>query len=1057
MTQKQKVLLAFILPAVVALVTIAIFLERSHRQLAIERWSSEHKALVRSIAVSMEDRVNEARSLLEYTSQMDEFARLDSLDAVQRELNGIPLNLETAKRKTLDTLLAKTHAITTVFILLPNGDHYLSHPFSVQRSLKKYNLADRAYFQEANRTHKPVVSDNLIGADGKQAIIVDIPLLDAEDKIYAHLGAVVPLWHLSELLAAPRIAPFDVGMVTDSQGKLIAHTDPNQVGPEGIFFRYDHPLLQADTGTNAEGEARFTRWTDQAGTEWLSFFQRMDHGWSLILQRRLDSVVAEYQSAVQQTVLLVALILVVTGGVGLGTAFVVARRWEQADQALSDARNELESRVVERTAELAESESRVARSRDFYLSVLESFPALIWRAGLDAKCDYFNQTWLDFTGRSLGQEMGDGWVEGVHPDDVERCVSIYLDHFQRREPFAMEYRLRRYDGEYRWLADIGRPFHDMNCQFIGFLGSCFDISERIQAAEQLRLVASVFSHAREGIIITDAKTKIVDVNEAFTNITGYSRDEALGRTPSFLRSTRQSDSFYASMWKALNEHGFWQGELWNRRKDGELYAELLTISAVRNDKGVVKNYVGISADITLQKENELRLEKLAHFDPLTELPNRTLLGDRLHMSIALAQRNHRQLAVCLLDLDGFKQVNDRLGHAAGDELLIEFSHRLRHVLRQTDTLARLGGDEFVILLNDLDDDDECVEAINRIIELAHQPYFIGSELAKVSASIGITLYPDDGADPDLLIRHADQAMYIAKQAGGNRYFMFDPTKDLAARAEHAAIDRIAQALTAGELELHYQPKVDMRRGVVIGAEALIRWRHPTRGLLLPVEFLPIIEDSDFAITLGEWVIREALGQLNAWYQAGLGISVSVNIAPRHLQQTDFAIGLAGLLSAHPDLPCNLLELEILETAALQDTAHAAEVIGACRRMGTIFALDDFGTGYSSLLYLKHLPADTLKIDQSFVRNMLEDPEHLAIVKGVIGLAQAFNRIVIAEGVESVRHGEALLDLGCTLAQGYGIARPMPAADLANWISNWQAPAEWQPHLTLPGVSSHPSI
>ena len=427
---------------------------------------------------------------------------------------------------------------------------------------------------------------------------------------------------------------------------------------------------------------------------------------------------------------------------------------------------------------------------------------------------------------------------------------------------------------------------------------------------------------------------------------------------------------------------------------------------------------------------------------MTGLPNRTLLSDRLHMSIAQAQRNKHLLAVGLLDLDGFKQVNDKLGHAAGDQLLIEFSNRMRTELRQTDTLARLGGDEFVILLNELGSIDECIEAMRRIIFSTSQPYILNDEIARISASIGITIYPDDGADPDLLLRHADQAMYIAKQSGGNRYFMFDPQKDLAARAERSAIDRLGQALLQREFELHYQPKVDMRHGLVVGAEALIRWRHPEKGLVMPGNFLPGIEGTDLSIALGEWVIDQALRDLNDWLAQGIELSISINISPRHLQLPDFAQRLAGQISAYPDLPAHLIELEILETAALHDTEHVAEVIAACRRMGVSFALDDFGTGYSSLLYLKHLPANTLKIDQSFVRNMLHDQENLAIVKGVIGLAEAFNRTVIAEGVETIEHGDALLKLGCQLAQGYGIARPMPMQALAEWIANWKQPASW---------------
>lgn len=1040
MTQRQKILLAFILPALVALLAIAFFLEKSHRQLAIERWSAEQKSHVESVANALQSEIIQARNLLAYTAQLDEFSALIAVDRINRQLNGIPPGVERGKRQALDALLAQTRSLSTVFLLLPNGDHYLSHPYAVQQSLKKYNLADRPYFQHATKSKRAAISDSIIGADGKLAVVIDIPLLDPQGEIYAHLGGVVLLEKLSTLIAAAHISPFEEGLLMDRQGKLIAHSDTGQIGPEGSFFRQRHPLFEAN---QRNGDAiQFLRWSDESGVEWLSFSQNLADGWTLLLQSRLSSVTSEYAGAVRESVLLVGIILLITGGIGLAVAFFASRRWALADLALAQARDRLESRVAERTTELAASEAEVIRSRDFYLSVLENFPALIWRAGMDAKCDYFNRTWLEFTGRTLAEESGDGWSEGVHPDDLRQCLDTYMAAVRQRQPFAMEYRLRRHDGKYCWLLDVGRPFHDINGEFIGFLGTCFDVSDRHEAAEQLRLVASVFSHAREGIIITDAQSRIIDVNNAFSTTTGYSREEAIGRNPSFLRSTEQNSDFFEAMWITLKAYGYWQGELWNRRKNGEIFAELLTISAVQNNQGEVDHYVGIFTDITTQKEHEARLEKLAHYDPLTELPNRTLLSDRLYMSIALAQRNSRQLAVCMLDLDGFKQVNDRLGHAAGDQLLIDFAHRMRKELRQTDTLARLGGDEFVILINELNDIEECFEIIRRIIHSASQPYLLGDDQAKVSASIGITLYPDDGADPDLLLRHADQAMYIAKLNGGNRYFMFDPLKDQAVRAERTALDRLQQALDTGEFEMHYQPKVDMQRGCVIGAEALIRWRHPERGLILPGEFLPLTEDTDFAITLSEWVIAQAIHQLNNWHQQGLELTVGINIAPRHLQQPDFAQDLARLLAPYPDLPTRFIELEILETAALHDMTHAAEVIAACQRMGIAFALDDFGTGYSSLLYLKHLPADTLKIDQSFVRNMLLDAENMAIVKGVIGLAEAFNRKVTAEGVESLAHGDALLSIGCTQAQGYGIARPMPAADLADWISGWKAPASW---------------
>ena len=1041
MTQKQKILLAFILPAITALLAVWLFVDRSHQQLSIERWSSEHQALVRAIAHSTQEKISDASSLLAYTSRLPDFSALSAVDRINPALNGIPPDLEPGKRQILDSLLAGESNLAVLFLLLPNGDHYLSHPYAVQQSLKKYNLADRPYFQEATRSKKMAVSDTISGADGMPAVVIDTPLLNPTGEIYAHLGGVLYLKHLSRLLSSADIAPFDYGLLADRKGMLIGHSDANLIGGLRELQKAEHAMLGQLNGE--QQEMIFGQWQDEQGVAWLSFVYRLDSGWQLVLSRRLDSVLAETAPATRQITLLIGLILLITSGIGLALAIRFAERWENADDQLREANDQLELRVAQRTAELSASQAQLQKSHDFYLTVLQRFPALIWRAGLDSKRNYFNATWLEFSGRSLDQEMGDGWISGVHADDGEHCLTSYRERFKARQPFAMEYRLRRHDGEYRWILDMGRPFNNLAGEFAGYLGACFDVTERHEAAEQLGLIATVFSHAREGITITDARGTIVDVNQAFCEITGYTRDEVIGHNPSLLKSEHQSPEFYSVMWTELLRAGHWHGEIWNRKKSGELYAELLTISAVRNEAGAVRHYVGIFADITLQKEHEHHLEKLAHFDPLTELPNRTLLNDRLYMSIALASRNKTMLAVCLLDLDGFKAVNDTYGHAAGDLLLIEFSRRALAIMRDTDTLSRLGGDEFVLLLNDLDNLEQGLDVIRRVLDAASHSYDIDGNPVHVSASVGVTLFPDDGVEPELLLRHADQAMYIAKQTGRNRYFLFDPMKDEAARAELADLQRLEQALNAGEFELHYQPKVDMQRGVVTGAEALIRWRHPQRGLILPGEFLRVTENNDFAITLGEWVIDSALRQANEWHKQGLALNVSINIAARHISLPDFTERLTALLSPYPDLPPNCIELEILETAALSDTGHVSRVIESCNKLGISFALDDFGTGYSSLLYLKHLPAETLKIDRSFIRDMQEDAEDLAIVKGVIGLAQAFNRSVIAEGVESVAHGDILLTLGCIHAQGYGIARAMPASEFKDWLGSWQAPRSWR--------------
>jgi diguanylate cyclase (GGDEF)-like protein/PAS domain S-box-containing protein len=604
-------------------------------------------------------------------------------------------------------------------------------------------------------------------------------------------------------------------------------------------------------------------------------------------------------------------------------------------------------------------------------------------------------------------------------------------------------------GKLLFLDVHKAPFLDEHGVVIGTVGSARDITGRKQAEDKLHLAASVFGHAREGIMITTADASIIEVNEAFSQITGYSHDEVLGRNPGILNSGRQSREFYEVLWRDLAEQGFWTGELWNRRKNGEPFAVLETISAIRDDQGKVRQYVALFSDITALKEHEQQLEHIAHYDALTKLPNRVLLADRLHQAMVQAKRRGKPLAVAYLDLDGFKLVNDRYGHETGDLLLMDLAARMKHSLREGDTLARLGGDEFVVVLLELADIEASEPMLSRLLDAAAQPVYLGDHVLQVSASIGVTYYPQaEEVDADQLLRQADQAMYQAKLAGKNRYHMFDAAQDLSVRGHHESLERIRRALNEREFVLYYQPKVNLRTGAIIGAEALIRWLHPERGLLPPAVFLPVIEDHPLAIELGDWVVESALTQMDRWQAAGLAIPLSINIGARQLQHVDFVARLRAQLAAHPNIPPSSLQLEVLETSALEDLVHVSQVIRACQEIGVSFAMDDFGTGYSSLTYLKRLSVTQLKIDQSFVRDMLDDPEDLAILEGVLSLATAFRREVIAEGVETAEHGEMLLQLGCELAQGYGIARPMPADEFPAWCVTWRPDPRWSDVISV---------
>jgi diguanylate cyclase (GGDEF)-like protein len=453
-------------------------------------------------------------------------------------------------------------------------------------------------------------------------------------------------------------------------------------------------------------------------------------------------------------------------------------------------------------------------------------------------------------------------------------------------------------------------------------------------------------------------------------------------------------------------------------------------------KPVIEEELFVRINNLLLKQQALKM--MAHYDVLTRLPNRTLFADRFRRAIAESNRKQTLLAVCYLDLDGFKQVNDHLGRDAGDQLLVEVAARIKATLRELDTVSRQGGDEFALLLCDLHSLQQCEEILQRLLINIAQPYLIGGQTIGIAASCGLTLYPIDNADPDTLLRHADQAMYLAKQNGRNRYRVFDTNQDQALRTQRLQLQALQQAFARHEFCLYYQPKIDMQSGEVFGLEALIRWNHPEEGLLLPAAFLSYIEGSEFESVLGAWVVEEALKQVTLWNEAGLKLQVSVNISPKHLQAPSFFKQLAALLGRYPEVTPAQLQIEVLESSVLEDLVAVSEVIQTCRdSLGISIALDDFGTGYSSLTHLRRLPIHTIKIDQSFVRDMIEDPNDYAIVEGVVSLAHAFRLEVIAEGVESSAHVSKLLKLGCVRAQGFGIARPMPASAVQDWVYSYR--------------------
>ncbi|GGB46564.1 hypothetical protein GCM10011502_19950 [Oceanisphaera marina] len=562
------------------------------------------------------------------------------------------------------------------------------------------------------------------------------------------------------------------------------------------------------------------------------------------------------------------------------------------------------------------------------------------------------------------------------------------------------------------------------------------IAQRDQAMQSsrlnLQLAERVIEASLEGVIITNAKSRIEFVNPAFSHTTGFSAEEVLGKTPAILSSGRHDAAFYQDMWKTLQQKGYWRGEIWNRRKSGQLYLELLTITTIRDEEGNINHFAALFTDITHIRENEDQIRKLAYYDALTQLPNRRLLEDRLEQAMRHAHRHKQRLAVLFIDLDHFKQVNDSLGHAAGDELLLDVSRRMAARLREDDTLARLGGDEFIALLPDLADPDEVTRIARRLIDAIGEPFQLKNQTFRIGCSIGISLYPDDGTEPEQLLQHADAAMYRAKQEGRNTYRLYSTQLDVREHRSLAMETALRNTIDSGEgLSLHYQPLVERNSGALVSMEALARWVHPEYGQVSPGDFIPLAERSGLILPLSQRLMRLAAAQLRSWLDNGLQpVPVAVNLSAQQFWQHDLIMQIRTLYEEF-QLPAGLLNFELTESMLLDKQQQAIRVLQELRELGCRIAMDDFGTGYSSLSYLHQLPITTLKIDRSFIQQLGESAGSEAILAAITGMAQGLKLTVVAEGVETQAQLDALGKYQVNVIQGYFTGRPLPAEDIAS--------------------------
>jgi diguanylate cyclase (GGDEF)-like protein/PAS domain S-box-containing protein len=692
--------------------------------------------------------------------------------------------------------------------------------------------------------------------------------------------------------------------------------------------------------------------------------------------------------------------------------------------------------VIEDIGQRKAAEDALRASEERLRFALEGAKEGLWDWQAETDEAYFASAWKAMLGYADEEieNRGSAWRRLVEPEGAERFRRQFLEvRSGNRETIEFETRLRHKDG--RWIDVLSRalPLMGPDRRIVRIVGTDLDITARKAEEASARLAAAFFESTHEGIVITDRDKNIVRVNPAFEAITGYKEEEMRGNNMRVLQSGRHDRAFYASLWKSVNDHGFWQGEIWNRRKDGEIFPERLSIGTVRDPSGVVVNYIGVFSDIKRLKQSESQLKFLAHHDPLTSLPNRTLLRLRIDHAIARSRREGKMGAVLFLDLDRFKIVNDSLGHMAGDQLLIQAAERWRRRLRATDTLARIGGDEFVVLLEDIAELRDAAFVAQSLIEEMAAPFSLPSGRdAFVGLSVGVSLFPANGESPDELIQHADSALYLAKGGGGSivRFYSDSLTSEASERLDMEA--GIRRALERNEFVLQFQPLVSIKDMRMVGVEALVRWRSPD-GVIAPDQFIPLAENTGLIVPLGEWVLRDACARMKAWRDSGAYIQfIAVNMSPVQLGRADVFATVKAILN-ETGLPPDCLELEITESALLDPASGADAKLRELRAFGVRVSLDDFGAGHSSLFFLQHFPINKLKLDRTFVKEIPGDPTSMEIATAIIRLAHALNIKALAEGVETKAQADFLAATGCDLAQGYFFDRPLSEQELLEKI------------------------
>lgn len=941
-----------------------------------------------------------------------------------------------------------------VFVFTPEGKLYAESPFVPNRRGKDY--AFREYIQGTLAGNGPYISNPYISTQSHRhpVIMMTAPIRDRNGDLMAILAASLDLMRHNYLgkLAHRPVGRTGYFKLTTADRVVVMHPDEARIFstvPKGGNPAYDRAV---------DGFQGTLETTSSRGQRLYSSFKRLrEKDWILVSNYPVEEAQAPLAAFRAQALMLalagMALSAVLTY-LFLGRMLRPLSRLahhmadlheKQGDDRLLPVTNEDESGHLTRAfnemvGTLDRQKQALQEQEALYRTVVRfSTDFIFWRKP-DGSMRYVSDNAPQVTGHrpEAFYEAPELLDDMVHPEDRELWLAHAKSPNHRGESAPIEIRIQTPDGETRWIHHQCQRVVDEQGRDLGVRGSHSDITARKQSETRLRLAGTVFDSAREAILVTDADRRLVAVNPAFTRMTGYTEDEVLGQDPRLLQSGRVPPERYAEMWHGLEQQGAWQGEFANRRKDGSYFHALAAISAVRDERGRLTHYVGIESDITAMKEAEDRIQHLAYHDPLTGLANRALLMERASLALAMAQRRREEAAVLFLDLDRFKEVNDTLGHAAGDALLVEAARRLASLIRETDTVSRLGGDEFILLLIGVGQEG-AQEVSEKVLTVMREPFSVEGRALALSTSIGIALYPRDGGDMGDLLKNADIALYRAKQDGRNLRMFYDLDMKADSFEKLVLEAELRVAINDGHLEVHYQPKMHLESQRLVGAEALVRWRHPEHGLVPPERFIPVAESSGMINDICQFVLEQVCLQLAAWRRQGHpAITVAVNLSVRDLHSPHLPRRLGALLDSH-GLPATALELELTESTLLDAGEQVLRNLLAIKRLGIGLAIDDFGTGYSSLGYLRRLPIRALKIDRGFVRDLDTSPEDRALAGSIIAVGHSLGLEVVAEGVETLAQRDALIQLGCRVGQGYLYAGPLPAHDFQAWVENGGKP------------------